>query len=356
MRAPLALLCLSATLLAPHALGSNRERGLSRAERELLAEGAMTEAEMAQLDAQQFESLLQGEAFRLRLSRGQPLPNLAPGVERAFEAEAVSSEQRERLRRDPLCGRKMELFAPNEDQIKEFLLAETQRLMESGQGGSARFIAVNKGIRSDANPEGQTIKIYALNEGEVETIFSADASTGKEVMVTPPGQAARCATTPAGFFRPYKIYRSYVSGTWDSSMPNAVFIYGGIALHATPNDASHQGSLGRRMSGGCVRLQGPEYARAMGFANNSEWDHSLKVRLEVMKSGKGTDMAAGNFTVTNETSTRVRIMNNEVTTQSIDRNGVFGWQPQPRVAAGAPLPAPVPKTERSWGTVVYVHF
>jgi lipoprotein-anchoring transpeptidase ErfK/SrfK len=57
--------------------------------------------------------------------------------------------------------------------------------------------------------------------------------------------------TPRGTFRPQWVAKMWYSRKYDNApMPNAVFISGGVAIHAT----QHVGSLGRPASHGCIRL------------------------------------------------------------------------------------------------------
>lgn len=315
---------------------------------EMLAEGAMSMEEMRELDAYQA-----AQSFSFN-----SLNNVVNTSGRIADMDAPTQDQLNNLVLDKnkgeMCGRKVNLFELSEDQILAALQAEQVRMMNAGiSNPEPRFISVNKSPREyyrynattkkydvvKRNAGGQTMKIYTLLAGNLEKVLEVSVSTGKEETVKASSKTY-CATTPAGFFRPYKMYRSYVSGTWEGSqMPNAVFIFNGIALHATPNDAGHQGSLGKRASGGCVRLQGPEYARAVGRPNDSEVDISLKVRLETMLSGRGIEQ--GDFGTVNEGGGRVRITNNTVKTHSVERiQGIVGAK----------------ANVDSWGTIVYIHY
>lgn len=63
--------------------------------------------------------------------------------------------------------------------------------------------------------------------------------------------------TPAGTFRPMRMYRRYYSLQYDgAAMPHAVFYDRGYAIHGSDDTAS----LGRPASHGCVRLH-PREAR-----------------------------------------------------------------------------------------------
>jgi lipoprotein-anchoring transpeptidase ErfK/SrfK len=76
-------------------------------------------------------------------------------------------------------------------------------------------------------------------------------STGTEIERCPPNGACYIAHTPTGVFTPTRLRYTYTSQLWDARMDRAIFITGGIALHATYGD--HLTMLGRRDSGGCVR-------------------------------------------------------------------------------------------------------
>lgn len=111
-------------------------------------------------------------------------------------------------------------------------------------------IFVNKAARGE-HPDAQTLKVYI--DGQFAYAFTV--STGSEKRVTTAAGKTYVSTTPTGYFRPRRLYRKYYSSLWGgASMHYAVFYIpgSGIALHATtPN---HYRELGRRASGGCVRL------------------------------------------------------------------------------------------------------
>jgi lipoprotein-anchoring transpeptidase ErfK/SrfK len=63
--------------------------------------------------------------------------------------------------------------------------------------------------------------------------------------------------TPRGTFRPQWTAKMWYSRKYDNApMPNAVFIHGGVAIHATP----YVSRLGSPASHGCIRLA-PSHAR-----------------------------------------------------------------------------------------------
>lgn len=74
-------------------------------------------------------------------------------------------------------------------------------------------------------------------------------STGVNRRVCAPSGRCYYASTPTGTWRPKRMFRRYKSRLWGARMDYAIFIVGGIALHATGDTRN----LGRPASGGCVR-------------------------------------------------------------------------------------------------------
>jgi hypothetical protein len=77
-------------------------------------------------------------------------------------------------------------------------------------------------------------------------------------------------TTPSGSFRAIRLEEVYYSKKYDDApMPNAVFFYGGYAIHGTFEERN----LGRPVSHGCVRLSRAHAAtlfqlvRSQGMSN-----------------------------------------------------------------------------------------
>ena len=174
-------------------------------------------------------------------------------------------------------------------------------------------IVINKASRG---AEAQTLKVI---ENGVE-VMNVKVSTGKEERVTATSGRTYVSTTPKGFFRPTKMYKDYLSYTWNAPMPNAVFFIGGIAIHAT--GTSNYSKLGTRASGGCVR---------------TTLEDSLKIRELVMESGKGS--AAGNYVVAREAAGRNIIKGNSVMVPAISKT--TGLKSSDNVD--------------SWETVIHVH-
>lgn len=187
-----------------------------------------------------------------------------------------------------------------------------QRLIQENK----LVILVNKAA---AGPGAQRLTMYE----EGQKIFETKVSTGTETMVTATSGRRYLRTTPVGYFRPVNVYTMYYSNTWKSDMPNAVFLVGGIAIHATPNDAAHAGRLGQRASGGCVRVKDTD---------------SKFIREKVMESGNGA--GEGQFTTVTESYRRWKVTDaNRVSVPAIRRAD--------GVRTGAMM--------KSWDTVVVVH-
>lgn len=204
--------------------------------------------------------------------------------------------------------------------IEEFMMTEmkaalTPGLSKEGVLEAARrhrlVIAVNKAAKG---PEAQTLTMY---ENGVE-VFKEKISTGREKTEKAKSGRVYISTTPKGFFRPTKMYRDYLSYTWNAPMPNAVFFIGGIAIHATTK--SHYKELGTRASGGCVR---------------TIHETSKMIREKIMETGRGVN----NFKILAEAKGRNRIANNMVSVDQISRH------------TGDMLNAKV----NSWDTVIIVY-
>jgi lipoprotein-anchoring transpeptidase ErfK/SrfK len=114
----------------------------------------------------------------------------------------------------------------------------------------ARLVAIIN--KSNIGSTAQTMKVYL--DGSL--IHEWKVSTGREKLETAKSGKRYVTRTPVGYFRPQRLVKLHKSKTWKADMPNSVFIYGGIAVHAS----SHTELLGKRASGGCIRLS-PENAQ-----------------------------------------------------------------------------------------------
>ncbi len=111
-------------------------------------------------------------------------------------------------------------------------------------------VVVDKSLRSNQNPNGQTAKLF------VDGVFYSeyDVSTGTEQVKETTSGRQYIATTPVGIYRPIRAYTDYMSRAFlGATMTWAVFFNGGIATHATTRGAYSK--LGHRASGGCVRMK-----------------------------------------------------------------------------------------------------
>jgi hypothetical protein len=124
------------------------------------------------------------------------------------------------------------------------------------------IIVINK-AQKDTAADAQTLEAWL--DGEL--LYRTIVSTGKqEPVFIPPNKKYPqghhyIPSTPLGVFRISSRDINHVSQTWEgASMPFAQFFYYGIAIHATTPEHFHD--LGRRASGGCVRLY-PRDAKIM---------------------------------------------------------------------------------------------
>ncbi|MGE3611498.1 MAG: L,D-transpeptidase family protein [Bacteriovoracaceae bacterium] len=155
-------------------------------------------------------------------------------------------------------------------------------------------IAVNK---SASGSDAQKVNVY--ENGQL--VFTDKVSTGRE-QVENKTKSGRVyfSTTPIGFYRPVTVYKDYYSNTWQAPMPNAVFFRGGIAIHATTE--SHYKELGKRASGGCVRLT---------------LESSKLMREKIMLTGMGNQ--PGQYGIVNEGYKRNRITKNSIKVDKLAR-------------------------------------
>lgn len=82
----------------------------------------------------------------------------------------------------------------------------------------------------------------------------------------PVSTARRGYRTPAGTFRPQRLYRRYFSRKYyNSPMPYSIFFHGGYAIHGT-DDLNR---LGRPASHGCIRLHPGHAARLFALVQTN---------------------------------------------------------------------------------------
>lgn len=143
-------------------------------------------------------------------------------------------------------------------------------------------IVINKAAKGRT---AQTLRLY--KKGKLQ--FDIRVSTGREKLEhTRPNEHFKdgrtyWSHTPVGYFRVQRLDREYVSRTWGSVMPNAVFFYdGATAIHA----ASLRGikavaylfkPLGKRGSGGCIRAKKKRSERIYELVESTLKDKVLKI-------------------------------------------------------------------------------
>lgn len=110
-------------------------------------------------------------------------------------------------------------------------------------------VVINKAERFVGLGSGQTASVYK----DGVHLYTFDVSTGTEKNKTTTSGRVYKATTPKGIYRPTRAYKEYHSSAFrNAPMKHAVFFIGGVALHATTKNSYKR--LGKRASGGCVRL------------------------------------------------------------------------------------------------------
>lgn len=77
-------------------------------------------------------------------------------------------------------------------------------------------------------------------------------STGREKAEKAKSGKRYYSRTPLGWFIPTRLVKNHYSTTWQAPMDFSVFFNGGIATHAAVKKSEKD--LGKRASGGCVRL------------------------------------------------------------------------------------------------------
>lgn len=206
--------------------------------------------------------------------------------------------------------------------MEDYLVSELKSTVTPGLNtqGVARateshrlVIAINKATKG---ADAQTLRIF---ENGME-ILKEKISTGREMQEKAKSGKVYFSATPKGFFRPTRLYVDYMSNTWKSPMPNAVFFIGGIAIHAT--DKSQYPHLGTRASGGCIR---------------TKLATSRLIREKIMETGRGKD--PGQFKLIQEAPDRSLIGRNTVLVDGIHRR------------TGDMLNSKL----RSWDTVIIVY-
>jgi lipoprotein-anchoring transpeptidase ErfK/SrfK len=126
-------------------------------------------------------------------------------------------------------------------------------------------IIVNK-AQKGTSPTAQQMNVFL--DGQLIHTFAV--STGREKAEVAKSGLQYFSDTPVGKFRIEWRAKNWYSQQWLAPMPYAQFFSGGVAIHATI--PLHFKALGKRDSGGCVRLH-PDNAKIM-------WDLVDQVGVE----------------------------------------------------------------------------
>lgn len=120
--------------------------------------------------------------------------------------------------------------------------------------------------RAAKGPTAQTMTVYQYGS----LLYTTKVSTGRETfelrrknkICSGAPMSSYWSNTPTGFYTPKFLSKDHRSGSWDASMPEAIFydVDNGLALHAAGR--SYIKYLGNRASGGCTR-QHPEAAEQL---------------------------------------------------------------------------------------------
>lgn len=204
-----------------------------------------------------------------------------------------------------------------DEQAIELGMTEVTTEKKLGRGSDFKFkdeyidlakivILINKSVRTQENPDGQTIKVY--QDGVF--LHEFHTSTGTEKLKKTTSGRIYWATTPVGIFRPKKAFKEYQSYTFKgANMDYAVFFIGGIATHSTSKTA--YAKLGERASGGCARLKYEdaravnEIIRSTGEGHNRLWDqgtaglkrmqYSDRIKLNNLSRETGEELVGSKF-------------------------------------------------------------
>ncbi|MFZ4403970.1 MAG: L,D-transpeptidase [Pseudobdellovibrionaceae bacterium] len=114
--------------------------------------------------------------------------------------------------------------------------------------------------------------IYVFKNGNLA--WYDRVSTGREQAEKPTGVDASgkkfgpyFSSTPEGFYTVKSLSLMHKSNLWDAEMPYSIFFNDGIALHQVP--AASASLLGRRASGGCVRVSSALAPRLYGLVKDT---------------------------------------------------------------------------------------
>jgi lipoprotein-anchoring transpeptidase ErfK/SrfK len=141
----------------------------------------------------------------------------------------------------------MQFVVPGPTDLSDYLSPEELEA-EMALEGDEIFEPTSSQVRLQVFVDKRTQRLYVFEDGYKTGEWLV--STGTEQTKCAPGRCYR-ARTPVGTFTPYRMHAKYTSKLWNARMDDAIFITGGIALHATYNE--NIANLGTRASGGCIR-------------------------------------------------------------------------------------------------------
>lgn len=209
--------------------------------------------------------------------RARPVPeaDVAPmrDVYRPSDNDQIEAQQRVPARPQPDYSRPVQAEPAEPEQDQRVDLAQTrmmQNVPDDIESYFDLFMYVSKANRA---PMGQRMFIFERDrDGQIVPYAEWRVSTGREQWEERNGRRTFTAT-PEGVFRldPDRFHVEYYSRTYDNApMPYAMFFDmrtrgypTGLAIHAAAS-ASKIARLGRRDSGGCVRLS-PKNAKELFY-------------------------------------------------------------------------------------------
>lgn len=200
---------------------------------------------------------------------------------RPFGARPVTHEVIDDLPSEWLQQEAPFVFSEEDENIPQFVNVPPpgigEDLLKTPGYGYDLVMNVNK-ADSNRNPNGQKMTVQVLNTGlqTPQSTWTWPVSTGAETraatrLVLPNGNRyySNRHTRP-GFFHVQRVHSQagYQSRTWDVVLPWAIFydIDGGYAIHGAVGRGAQR--LGRRDSGGCVRLRMDQAAQLNRLIRN----------------------------------------------------------------------------------------
>jgi lipoprotein-anchoring transpeptidase ErfK/SrfK len=186
-----------------------------------------------------------GEIIFSAVQAGHEIPAAAPGAPVA-EAEPAPPPAPVAEESDPA----LRMLAHTPDEV---------------EGYFDLYLYVSK---AEAGPIAQHMLVYQRDAaGQLALIYDWPVSTGREKRERTPSGRKTYTHTPEGIFKldSNRFHKLWKSRTWNADMPWTMFLdtienggMSGLAIHAAGKGKISQ--LGRRASGGCIRLH-PDNAK-----------------------------------------------------------------------------------------------